>query len=48
MLKDEAGRESKVDVWQESTSELVTGESRLAGGGVSESGHQCGVTDWSR
>lgn len=48
MLKDEAGRESKADVWQESTSELVTGESRLAGGGVSESGHQCGVTDWSR
>lgn len=45
MLKDEAGREKKVDVWQESTSELVTGESRLAGGGVSDSGLHCGVTD---
>lgn len=43
MLKDEAGRENKVDVWQESTSEVVTGEPRLAGG-VSESGHHRGVT----
>lgn len=45
MLKDEAGREKVVDVWLESTSELVTGEPRLAGGAGSESGHHCGVTD---